>query len=217
MMGGGGKLLDAWSGTKIMLIKLKLYGILAAKYGEYHYFQVSKIKETIRGMSANYPDFYLFIKNIVQSGYDFQLIYGNQYLSEEQLNNMDTIASVEEVKLIPVLQGSGAVGKIILGVALIALSAPLGGFLGIAPLTIALLGGALALGGISQLLSPTPKQKTPQDTTKIESGVIDPQGVATQGVPVPLVYGTFLVGSQTISAGISLDTVISANTQFVGG
>lgn len=200
-----------------MLIKLKLYGILAAKYGEYHYFQVNKIKEIIRGLSANYPDFHLFIRNIVEAGYDFQLIYGDKYLTEEDLDNMNVIASVEELKLIPVIQGSGAAGKIILGIALIALSAPLGGFLGIAPLTIALLGGALALGGISQLLSPTPKQTKADEKTKIESGVIDPQGVANQGVPVPLVYGTFLVGSQTISAGISLDTVISANTQFVGG
>ena len=201
-----------------MLIKLKLYGILAAKYGEYHYFQVTKLKETIRGMSANYPDFQLFLRNIVESGYDFQLIYGDKYLDENELNTMNANDSIEEVKLIPVIQGSGgAVGKIILGIALIALSAPLGGFLGIAPLTIALLGGALALGGISQLLTPTPKQTRPEERTKIESGVINPQGVTNQGVPVPLVYGTFLVGSQTISAGISLDTVIAANTQFIGG
>lgn len=200
-----------------MLIKLKLFGILAAKYGQYHYFQVTKIKETIRGLSANYPDFQLFLRNIVESGYDFQLIYKDKYLDETELNTINAESSAEEVKLIPVIQGSGAVGKIILGVALIALSAPLGGFLGIAPLTIALLGGALALGGISQLLTPTPKQTRPEERTKIESGVIDPQGVTNQGIPVPLVYGTFLVGSQTISAGISLDTVIAANTQFVGG
>ena len=70
------------------------------------------------------------------------------------------------------------------------------------------LGASLALGGVAQLLTPTPK--VPQGVDKQDdprksysfSGI---QNTSRQGVPVPIVYGETLVGSVVISAGI--DTV----------
>jgi predicted phage tail protein len=64
------------------------------------------------------------------------------------------------------------------------------------------------LGGVAQLLTPTPK--VPQGADKQDdprksysfSGI---QNTSRQGVPVPIVYGETLVGSVVISAGI--DTV----------
>jgi predicted phage tail protein len=73
---------------------------------------------------------------------------------------------------------------------------------------IAGIGISLALGGVAQLLTPTPK--VPQGADKQDdprksysfSGI---QNTSRQGVPVPIVYGETLVGSVVISAGI--DTV----------
>jgi predicted phage tail protein len=75
-------------------------------------------------------------------------------------------------------------------------------------LGVGLFGASLVLGGVAQLLTPTPK--VPQGADKQDdprksysfSGV---QNTSRAGTPVPIVYGETLVGSVVISAGI--DTV----------
>jgi predicted phage tail protein len=73
---------------------------------------------------------------------------------------------------------------------------------------IGLLGGALILSGVAQLLTPVPKvpqgpgsDNDPRKTYNF-SGI---QQTSRQGTPVSIVYGKTLVGSVVISAGI--DTV----------
>jgi predicted phage tail protein len=69
-------------------------------------------------------------------------------------------------------------------------------------------GISLVLGGVAQLLTPTPKVLTGGDTEQDPrksysfSGI---QNTSRQGTPVPIVYGETIVGSIVISAGI--DTV----------
>jgi predicted phage tail protein len=69
-------------------------------------------------------------------------------------------------------------------------------------------GASLVLGGVAQLLTPTPKVPTGPDTQNDPrksysfSGI---QNTSRQGVPVPIVFGETIVGSVVISAGI--DTV----------
>jgi len=108
------------------------------------------------------------------------------------------------------MAGAGATGRIIAGIALIALSlfVPLVAF-GIALNGVVLgIGASLVLGGVAQLLTPTPKVPTGPDTQNDPrksysfSGI---QNTSRQGVPVPIVYGETIVGSVVISAGI--DTV----------
>ena len=74
--------------------------------------------------------------------------------------------------------------------------------------SIGLIGVSLVLGGVAQLISPTPKISSGEDSTNDPrksysfSGI---QNVARQGVPVPVVYGEMIVGSVTISAGINTE------------
>jgi predicted phage tail protein len=115
---------------------------------------------------------------------------------------------------VPVLAGAGAVGRIIAGVALVAAAIFIPGLgLGLAGATvtqIGILGGALILGGVAQLISPVPQLNTGTDSDKDPrksysfSGI---QNVSRQGVPVPVVYGETLVGSVVISAGINTEEV----------
>ena len=109
--------------------------------------------------------------------------------------------------------GAGAVGRIIAGVALIALAlfVPLGAIGALSLGTLAFgVGASLVLGGVAQLLTPVPTINQPSmtDTAKDPrksysfSGI---QQTSRAGVPVPIVYGETLVGSVVISAGI--DTV----------
>ena len=129
----------------------------------------------------------------------------------------------------PVVAGAGAVGRIIAGVALIALSfgagaliagAALAGNLsgfGLQALAFAVnlgftVGASLVLGGVAQLLTPTPKigsgKDSEQDPRKSYSfsGI---QNTSRQGLPVPIVYGETLVGSIVISAGVDTVQVVA--------
>jgi len=148
---------------------------------------------------------------------NYRVSVGRYDLTAEELHNP---AGQQEIKVVPVLTGAGATGRIIAGVALIALSllfAP-GAALASAAFTLGPtaasigvgIGASLVLGGVAQLLTPTPKINqpgTPQDNNDPRksysfSGI---QNTSRQGTPVPIVYGETLVGSVVISAGI--DTV----------
>ena len=125
----------------------------------------------------------------------------------------------EAISIIPVIGGAGGgVGQILAGIALVALAIFVPGLgLGLAGslvTKVGLLGGALILGGVSQLLTPTPtiaQSSTNSGTLETE---LDPQksysfsgvqNTSRQGVPVPIIYGETICGSVVISAGI--DTV----------
>jgi predicted phage tail protein len=126
---------------------------------------------------------------------------------------------------VPVITGAGGAGRVIAGVALIALTIATGGFGGAAvglfgaaaPIalgTVGLgIGTSLVLGGVAQLLSPVPTMNassmadTEKDPRKSYSfsGI---QNVSRAGVPVPVVYGETIVGSVVISAGVDTAQVV---------
>jgi predicted phage tail protein len=188
-----------------MLRKIKLYGKLA-KFVGHRILEadVATAAEAVRFLVANWPE---LERHMADQHY--RVSVGSYDLDLEELHDP---AGQQEIKIVPVMVGAGAVGRIIVGVALVAFSLLLpgvGAVIGGALMTkIGLLGGALILTGVAQLLTPTPKIPTGPDTQNDPrksysfSGI---QNTSRQGVPVPIVYGETIVGSVVISAGI--DTV----------
>jgi len=207
-----------------MLRKIKVYGSLA-KFLKRRVFRadVANPAEAVRFLLANFP---ALRSHMADQHYkvlvsDNALDIGDQ---PEQLHY--PIGADEEIKIVPVMVGAGGIGdaitQILVGVALVAAAIFIPGLgLGLAGATvtqIGLLGGALVLGGVSQLLTPTPQLAvssglgetfSSQDPRKSYnfSGI---QNVSRQGVPVPIVYGETIVGSVTISAAILTDDPESA-------
>ena len=113
------------------------------------------------------------------------------------------------ITITPVVSGAGATGRIIAGVALIGLSFVPGlSLFGVALASpIMGIGASLVLGGVAQLLTPTPKidegiKGNPKvGASYVFSGVTN---TSRQGVPVPACYGEPIVGSVVISAGLSV-------------
>jgi predicted phage tail protein len=201
-----------------MLRKIKLYGKLAKFIGHRVLeADVATAAEAVRFLLANWPELEAHM-----SDQHYRVSVGTYDIDLEELHHP---AGAAPISFVPVVAGAGAVGRILAGIALIALSfgiaslaagAALAGSLsGFALQAIAfgtqaglLAGIRLALGGVAQLLTPTPK--VPQGADKQDdprksysfSGI---QNTSRQGVPVPIVYGETLVGSVVISAGI--DTV----------
>lgn len=191
-----------------MLRTIRIYGRLA-KFLKRRKFEaeVSTAAEAVRFLLANFPQ---LEPELVKGHY--RVTVGDYDLAEDELQ---APAGQQEIKIIPVVAGAGAVGRIIAGVALIALSFILPPVAGIALGTIAFgVGASLVLGGVAQLLTPVPQVFAPgasgTDTAKDPrksysfSGI---QNTSRQGLPVPIVYGETLVGSVVISAGIDTEQV----------
>lgn len=123
------------------------------------------------------------------------------------------------ISFIPVVEGTGNFGRIILGAALIGLSFGVGGAFGTKALTFGkgfgasfatasiyskaafYVGAALVLSGVSGLLTPTPE--IPSDEQKPESSAFSsPLNTSFPGVAIPLAYGTIMVGSVVINTNV---------------
>ena len=210
--------------------EVKLYGPLAKFIGQRRFLaEVNSAGEAVRMLLANFPG---LERHMADQRY--KVIVDNY---ETDLEELEYPAS-GAIKIVPVLGGAGGgTGKILLGVALIAAAVitggiasagvHLGGFLGIGTVgtAVAGIGAVMVLGGVSQLLSPTPQigqigpaSMTPGGarTTTTEGSEMDPQesysfsGIqnsSRQGLPVPLIYGETIVGSVVISAGIDTDDI----------
>jgi predicted phage tail protein len=201
-----------------MLRKIKLYGKLAKFIGHRVLeADVATAAEAVRFLLANWPELETHM-----SDQHYRVSIGTYDLVDEELHHP---AGAAPISFVPVVAGAGAVGRIIAGVVLIALSfgiatlaagAALAGSLsGFALQAIAfgtqaglLAGLGLAIGGVAQLLTPVPKvaqgadnQDDPRKSYSF-SGI---QNTSRAGTPVPIVYGETVVGSVVISAGI--DTV----------
>ena len=218
--------------------EVRVYGPLAKFVGQRRFLaEISSAGEAVRMLLANFPGLERHMADqhykVIVDGYESDL---------EQLN----YPASQTIKIVPVLGGAGGsgVGKVLAGVALVAtaiLLAPAGaavlGFSGAgggaltaagftlgagAANIVGAIGVSLILGGVSQLLSPTPQigQLGPVSmggrTQSTEKTEIDPQesysfsgiqNTSRVGLPVPLVYGETIVGSVVISAGIDVDTI----------
>jgi predicted phage tail protein len=181
---------------------IRLYGPLADKIGQDSFCaEISTVAESIRFLVTNFPHLEQFI-----ASHDYSIYAGTYNIGEDEIHH--PVGRNEDVHLIPVISGSGAVGRIISGAILVAASffVP-----GVALFGVALgpvlfgIGASLILGGITQLLAPkvsTPrKEKDPQEVESYSiSGV---QNTSRQGVPVNVAYGEIVTGAIIISAGIT--------------
>lgn len=188
-----------------MLSTIRVYGRIA-RFLKRRVFraEVSSAGEAVRFLLANFP----YLEPELAQGH-YRVTVGDYDLGEDELSHP---CGQQEIRIIPVVAGAGAAGRIIAGAVLIGLSfipglqttAILGSKLMVSTALLSV-GSSLVLGGVAQLLTPVPRLPQGQDTQDDPrksysfSGI---QNVSRSGVPVPIVYGRTLVGSVTISAGI---------------
>lgn len=193
-----------------MLRKIKLYGKLAKFIGHRVLeADVATAAEAVKFLLANWPDLEQHMND-----QHYRVSVGTYDLDLDELHHP---AGAAPISFVPVVAGAGATGRIILGALLIIGAFFTGGatigLLGLAaPVAVSSVllfaGATLLLGGVAQLLTPTPKVNQGadgQDDPRKSYSFSGIQNTSRQGVPVPICYGETLVGSVVISAGI--DTV----------
>lgn len=188
---------------------VKLYGALAREFGHVHRLAIASPAEAIRALCAIFPTFERRLIESGDRGVGYRVVNDRQLIVD--LDHMHHPTGERgEVRIAPVLMGAkrGGLLGVVLGVALIAVSFVIPGvqFLGVALSKVAFsIGTSLVLGGIAQMLTPTPKAQGPQERpeNKPSTQFNGPVNTTAQGQPVPVGYGRLIVGSAVISAGIN--------------
>ena len=205
--------------------KIKVYGRLAKVLG-WRTFEadVSSAAEAMRFLLANWPE----LRKHMSDQY-YKISVGSYNVGSDELH--DPAGENDDITIVPVMVGAkkffkSAVGKIIIGAAIVGLVVATGGFGGAAigmgafgaaagaaiPIgtIVAGIGVSLILGGITQALTPTPDYPSPGEGTNDADmdtnsnyafgGITN---VSRSGVPLPLIYGyEVFCGSITVSNGI---------------
>lgn len=196
-----------------------LHGALGDKYGKSFDLNVETAGEVIRALSANFSG---FMKDIYEGAW--HVVRGKDIdkglsLDEKQVSGLRL--GKGDLHIVPSIAGSkrsGGALKVILGAVLIgaafvftggALAAPIlggAGFLGgITGTNLALYGAAIALAGVSSLLSPEEKAENGDGSQSFTMS--GPGNTSDQGNPVPLVYGEVITGAHLISGGVDIERI----------
>ena len=199
-----------------MLRKVKLYGKLAEFVGHKEFeVEANTVGKAVSFLIHNFPE----LENYMSPKY-YQVKVGDNDIGKEEIHYP---IGKEDIHFIPVIQGAGGSGKFLAGVLLIGLAvlAPGAGLVGLqfagtggalaSPFmaSIGNIGIALALTGVSQMLTPTPEpqrfnsEADPQLSFSF-SGI---QNTSRAGTPIPIVYGEIFTGSIVISAAIDTNEV----------
>lgn len=194
------------------MMTILLYGALGRQFGKIHRFAVRSPGEAIRALSVNFPG---FRRALIDGGAYRVLRGGRAALGVDDLRAPQSAR--ESLRIVPVVQGSRGLGQLILGAALFMAIGPVGEFMAFnmeagAAMTSFVTGGMKAIGvslmlsGVSSMLFAPVKTKSTERPENQPSYAFDGAvNTSTQGNPVPVCYGRAVVGSQVISAGLSVD------------
>lgn len=184
-----------------MLKKIRLYGVLAKKFGKEFYLDVDNTREAMRALSVQVPGFEHFMLHAHEQGLEFAVFQDKQNIGESELD-MSTSAKV--IKVVPKVKGAGGAFQTILGAVLVVVGAVMV-FTGVgAPIGTALIGAGIGMmvGGIAMMLMPKiESQDQNQDGNKANKGFGGAVTTVAQGNPVPVLYGQREVGGFIASAG----------------
>lgn len=184
-----------------MLKKIRLYGVLAKRFGKEFRLDVENTREAMRALCVQVPGFEHFMLHAHEQGLEFAVFQDKQNISETELD-MSTSAKV--IKVVPKVKGAGGALQTIIGAVLVVVGAVMV-FTGVgAPIGTALIGAGIGMmvGGIAMMLMPKiENQDQNQDGNKANKGFGGAVTTVAQGNPVPVLYGQREVGGFIASAG----------------
>jgi predicted phage tail protein len=190
-----------------MLVQVKLLGDLGKKFGRSYEFVADSPRDIISALSNQLQGFKQYLCEAHERNIAFKLVDEDP----EGMSYENAVMPCRRLIIAPMVMGGGSVGRILLGIGLIALSFVSFGttaFAGVGAafstgaaagtaagsLLLFKLGGALLFGGIAELMAPTPG-----DDRRTESFLFDRAAeTSVQGTPVPLLYGRYLATSPAL-------------------
>lgn len=189
---------------------VKLYGHLGKRFGRTHKMDVASPAEAVRALSANYHDFKAALVSHAPG-------YRMQVENEDIGLDLMTFQGGSQIKIIPVVAGAkNGIGQILIGALILAAAFATGGLSlaatgivtsGLAGQLALSFGASLLIGGISSMLVAAPKTGGAANGAANKPNYSFNGAVNTiaQGNAVPICYGRLIVGSQVISAALTVE------------
>lgn len=193
---------------------IKLYGILAKKFGKEFRLAVDSTQEAIRALCTQVPGFERFMLNAHHDGLAFAVFHDGHNIGEQELH-LNTQAKV--IKIVPKVMGAGGdngVLQLVLGVVMIAVGVFTFGATSVMGTALIGAGIGMAIGGITQMLMPKVETEDQnQDGNKANKGFGGAVTTVAQGNPVPILYGEREVGGFIVSAHQDIVDVIAPKAE----
>jgi predicted phage tail protein len=214
---------------------VKVYGPLRKYLGQCRFeFVADTPAQAMKALCVNFPGLAQWLLDREAEGMAFRVTRGRDKITNEAPEGLVLPWSEREVfSIAPVIVGaSRGVGRILAGIALVALSfvsfgagafagvgaaggtfgaaAAAGAALPFASNALFAIGASLVIGGVAQMISPMPDLgfNTGKEAARLESftfsGIVN---TSKQGMAVPICYGRAFVGSAVISSGLDVDQV----------
>ncbi len=194
------------------MTKIILHGILAKEFGDSFEMNISRPKDAIKAINANFINFENRIRELALEGLNYIIIVDNKKIQD--IKELEIKNKFKTIQIVPLIFGAGlaaAVGSFVLTVVAsvggAAAAAGMAAFLatGAGFLTSALVGGLILAAvtiGLQMLLAPKGEKIDPvkSSTTAIKESFSfsNKANVANQGSVIPIGYGRLKVGSQVI-------------------
>ena len=201
-----------------MLRKIKLYGELAKFLGQRTFeAEVNNAAQAVRFLVTNFPT----VEKYMSDKY-YKVIIDNWELEEKELHYP---TGQSDIKIVPVITGAGGASgrQILFGAILIGasfmfpgagmfghtglLGKAAGGFFTKMGTYVSAMGASMILGGINQMLTPTPDVPEESQDPRRSFNFSGIQNTSRAGVAVPIHYGRVITGSITVSANIENEQV----------
>ena len=184
-----------------MLKTIKLYGILAKKFGKEFHLAVDNTREAMRALCVQVQGFEHFMLHAHEQGLEFAVFQDDENISETELD-MSTSAKV--IKVVPKIKGAGGNGVLqtILGAVMVVVGA-VAMYFG-QPWGANLVGAGIGMmiGGVAMMLMPKiDNQDQNQDGNRANNGFGGAVTTVAQGNPVPVLRGCREIGGFIVSAG----------------
>ncbi|HHF8664694.1 TPA: tail assembly protein [Klebsiella pneumoniae] len=192
---------------KETMTRIELSGTLGKMFGKVHHRLISTTHEAGIALANTMPGFEKFMISSEERGLTYAIFKNNKNIG---LDDLGFPVTGEVIRIVPVVVGSKKSGflQTILGAVIVAAGA-VATFVFDQPwgVNVMMAGGAMMLGGVVQMLSPQPaglarKESADNKASYAFGGVTN---TASQGYPVPLLYGKRRIGGAIISAGIYVE------------
>lgn len=188
-----------------MLTKVYLEGPLGKQFGREWELAADTPNEALRLINANVGNLFSWIKQNLRIYERYRVVVKRRGGKHEALDSESYALAhdVESIRFIPLIAGAGGIVKAVIGVVLIVA----GTYLQM-PLLTKIGWSMLISGVIEALIMPNTGRKKDNSGGSTNSHFFDgPVNTEGQGRAVPVIYGRVLVGSQVISAKLSIDEI----------